>query len=106
MKYEVSQDRTDSTAWRTEAIDHDSEGECYVVEFWGPQAEERAREYAEFKNRLRTNGAEMSALNNVVRQMRERSRASRREALMAIQAWLDNVLPYADIQEAAERAQQ
>ncbi len=31
-------------------IDHDSEGEVYVTIFSGPQARERAEEYAVWKN--------------------------------------------------------
>ena len=37
--------------WRTEAIDMDHEGECLVTIFSGPEARERADEYAAWKNR-------------------------------------------------------
>lgn len=50
MEYEVAQDRTDASAWRAEAIDHENEGACYVVLFMGPNAEERARNYADHMN--------------------------------------------------------
>lgn len=36
--------------WRVEAINFAGEGECYVAIFSGPLAEERAREYAAWKN--------------------------------------------------------
>src|SRR6202012_5741354 len=36
---------------RVEAIDHESEGECYVTSFFGLRAMERAKEYADWKNR-------------------------------------------------------
>jgi hypothetical protein len=50
MKYEVVRDRTTPDAWRSEAIDDSSEGECYVAIFSGPDAEQKAREYAAWKN--------------------------------------------------------
>lgn len=34
---------------RVEAINYDGDGECYVAEFMGPDAESRAREYAVWK---------------------------------------------------------
>ena len=36
--------------WRVEAIDYEGEGECFVAIFCGMLAEERAGEYADFKN--------------------------------------------------------
>lgn len=51
MIFEVIQDRRHSSDWRVEAIRDDSEGECYVAIFTGPDAERRAREYAAWKNR-------------------------------------------------------
>lgn len=45
MKYEVFQDQHVLGNWRAEAIDHDSDGECYVVIFSGPNAKERAEWY-------------------------------------------------------------
>lgn len=50
MKYEVVQPQYDAGDWRVEAIDDDREGECYVTIFAGPQSEDRAREYAEWKS--------------------------------------------------------
>ncbi len=50
MRYETVKDRHLPDTWRTEAIDFDSEGEVYVAIFSGPLAEERAREYARWKN--------------------------------------------------------
>jgi hypothetical protein len=46
----VIEDGNNPTDWRAEAIDDAGEGECYVVTFTGPRAEERAREYARWKN--------------------------------------------------------
>ena len=53
MEYEIVPDRADPTesTWRVEAIDFQSEGECYVAVFSGPNAHERAAEYAEWKSR-------------------------------------------------------
>ena len=48
LTYEVFEDREISGQWRVEAIDHDSEGECYVTIFAGPDSEQRARVYAEW----------------------------------------------------------
>lgn len=50
LKYEVAEDKLFPSDWRVEASDYESDGECYVVIFAGPSAEERAREYADFKN--------------------------------------------------------
>ncbi len=36
-------------AWAVEAIDYDSEGDVYLAVFSGPQAQQRAREYAGMK---------------------------------------------------------
>lgn len=49
LEYEVILDKIEPGAWRVEAIDFDSEGECYMVVFMGPFAKERAEEYAKFK---------------------------------------------------------
>lgn len=53
MEYEVVPDKLDPTkeTWRVEAIDFESEGECYVAIFGGPRAQERAAEYADWKSR-------------------------------------------------------
>ena len=37
--------------WVVEAIDFDNDGEVYRALFTGPAAEQRAREYAEWKQR-------------------------------------------------------
>ncbi len=49
MDYEVFEDRQSPGDWRVEAINIDGDGECYVAIFSGPQAKERAEEYAEWK---------------------------------------------------------
>ena len=48
MKFEVQQDTKFPNEWRVEAIDNKS-GDIYVAVFGGPEAEERAREYATWK---------------------------------------------------------
>jgi hypothetical protein len=50
MDYEVRQDRTNPEDWLVGAVDHESEGECYLTIFSGWYARERAREYADWKN--------------------------------------------------------
>lgn len=50
LEYEAFEDQVTRDSWRVEAIDFDSEGECYVAIFSGPGAEGRAREYASWKN--------------------------------------------------------
>jgi hypothetical protein len=36
--------------WRVEGRDHENEGQVYVAIFSGPQARERAKEYADWKS--------------------------------------------------------
>ncbi len=50
MEWEILNDKGDLDAWRVEAIDFENEGECNVAIFAGPGAEERAEEYAAWKN--------------------------------------------------------
>jgi hypothetical protein len=49
MRYEAFEDRKNPGDWRVEAINFASEGECYVAIFSGPDAQERAEEYAAWK---------------------------------------------------------
>mgnify|MGYP001572085326 CR=1 FL=1 len=50
MEYEVVQSRgVVPEEWRAEAIDHEGDGDCYVVLFSGPNAQIRASEYATWK---------------------------------------------------------
>ncbi len=49
LLWEVVESRQCSGVWHVEAIDHASEGEVYMAVFTGPGAEERAREYATWK---------------------------------------------------------
>lgn len=51
MKYEVIEDREVRGSWRVEAIDYENEGVGYIAIFAGPSAQERADEYALWKNR-------------------------------------------------------
>lgn len=53
MNYEVVKDRTMLDTWRVEAINEQGDGEVYVTIFSGPDAEERAHEYADWKNGAR-----------------------------------------------------
>lgn len=50
MNYEVTADRRSTGAWRVEGIDFENEGIVYVAIFSGPNAQERAEEYARWKN--------------------------------------------------------
>lgn len=50
MTYEVIQDRREASVWRAEAIDHEGDGDCYVVIFSGPDAQARAECYAAWMN--------------------------------------------------------
>jgi hypothetical protein len=50
LRYEAVQDKLHPEDWRAEYVDIKT-GDVMVAIFSGPLAEERAREYAEFKNR-------------------------------------------------------
>jgi len=50
MKFEAAPCRHNLSDWVVEAYDMESEGECYCATFYGMRAEDRAREYAEWKN--------------------------------------------------------
>lgn len=50
MNYEVAKDRELMDTWRVEAVNEQGDGEVYVAIFSGPDAEDRAREYADWKN--------------------------------------------------------
>ena len=50
MEYEVVQTDGVPDEYRVEGIDYESEGECYVAIFSGPNAKERAEEYAALKS--------------------------------------------------------
>lgn len=49
MTHEVIQSNRDPGEWRVEAIDYESDGQIYVAIFTGPDARQRAHEYAEWK---------------------------------------------------------
>jgi hypothetical protein len=51
MKYEAFQDKDIPGDWRVEFIDFENEGTVYVAIFSGPNARERAEEYAIWKNK-------------------------------------------------------
>lgn len=50
MEYEVIQSQDVPGEWRVEAIDFETDGQVYVTIFSGPEAQERAHEYAAWKN--------------------------------------------------------
>lgn len=50
MQFEVVQSKDQPGEWRVEATNETGDGEVFVTIFSGPKAEERAREYAEWKN--------------------------------------------------------
>ena len=50
VEYEVVQSVGTLDEWRVEGIDYDRDGQVYVAIFSGPEAKERAEEYARFKN--------------------------------------------------------
>ena len=50
VAYEVVASEGVPDEYRVEGIDHEREGVVYVAIFSGPDAEQRAREYALFKN--------------------------------------------------------
>jgi hypothetical protein len=50
MRFEARQSSTDPTEWFVEAVNYNGDGEIYHALFSGPLAEERAHEYAEWKN--------------------------------------------------------
>ena len=51
MTYEVTPDEKFPNEWRCEAIDQKT-GDIYVAVFAGPDAEERARDYASWQQSL------------------------------------------------------
>lgn len=53
LEYEVVEDRKVLGTWRAEAINFEGDGEGYVAIFSGPQAKERALEYADWQNKGR-----------------------------------------------------
>lgn len=50
MEYEVIRSKDVPEEWRVEGIDFDSDGQVYVAIFSGPNAQDRAHEYAAWKN--------------------------------------------------------
>lgn len=50
VAYEVVASENVVDEFRVEGIDYEKEGVVYVALFSGPEAEQRAREYARFKN--------------------------------------------------------
>ncbi len=49
LQYEAFQDKQSPSDWRVESTDIKS-GDVFVTVFAGPDARERAEEYAQFKN--------------------------------------------------------
>lgn len=50
MLYEISEDKLYPGSFRVEAIDQNGDGDCFVAVFDGPDAQQRATEYATWKN--------------------------------------------------------
>jgi len=50
MEWKCFEDKRNRGDWRVEALDFDDEGKVYVAIFSGPNAEDRAEEYAALKN--------------------------------------------------------
>jgi hypothetical protein len=50
LHYETIEDNRLAGDFRVEAIDTQGDGEVYIAIFSGPEAKERAEEYAEWKN--------------------------------------------------------
>jgi len=50
MEWECFEDKKIVGQWRVVAIDFDDQGPVYVAVFSGPDAKERANEYAAWKN--------------------------------------------------------
>jgi hypothetical protein len=53
MEHVAFEDRKVPGDWRVEAFDPEHEGECYLAIFSGPDARQRAEEYAAWKNERR-----------------------------------------------------
>ena len=52
MQYEIAACNASAYDWHVEAIDYADEGKVYVACFSGPDARERAEEYAAWKGGL------------------------------------------------------
>lgn len=52
MDWEVIEDRQHPGDWRVEGINYKDDGEVYVTIFSGPDARERAEEYAVWKSEM------------------------------------------------------
>lgn len=55
VTYEVHRSTEHPDEWNVEVVNDAGEGEIYGASFYGPKAEERAREYAAWKNDRRRN---------------------------------------------------
>ncbi len=54
LVYEVQECKFYPGEWIAETIDYEDEGNCYMARFTGQNAEERAKEYGDFKNRSKS----------------------------------------------------
>lgn len=50
MEWKAFEDKQNPGDWRVEAIDFENEGAVYVTIFSGPDARERAEDYAAWQN--------------------------------------------------------
>jgi hypothetical protein len=69
MQHECFQDKNVPGQWRVEAFDLENEGECYVTIFPGSKGQERAHEYAAWKN------AAIEPVNDIARRFGQRTPA-------------------------------
>ena len=56
MKFEAFADKYHAYDWRVEATNEQSDGEVYAAIFSGPDAQQRAEEYAAWKNQQSRSG--------------------------------------------------
>lgn len=54
MNYQATADNEVQRDWRVEAIDFENEGAVYIAIFSGPNARERAEEYARWQNEIQS----------------------------------------------------
>ena len=50
LRYETIEDKMSPGDYRVEAIDRQGDGEVYIAIFVGPDAKQRAEEYADWKS--------------------------------------------------------
>lgn len=61
LRYEIMRSRGTVDEWRVEAIDYKHDGQVFVTIFSGPEAKQRAKEYAQWKSATRGTAREREA---------------------------------------------